>query len=200
MSPITHLFCGWAVAEAVTKDRRERLWISLAGVAPDLDGLGVLVDLANRALGRPETLWFGKLHHVLLHGLPGAVAFVVVAAVFGIRGLRPLAWGFASYHLHLICDVAGSRGPTPEEIWPIDYLSPISHAWTIQWAGQWALNAWPNGMWTLALMGWAIWRAVKNGATPVSLVSQRADALVVEALRARWRQWFPGSGRAPRGE
>lgn len=187
---MTHLLVGWTIAEAFTTDRRERIWISLAGVFPDLDGLGVVVDIANRALGQPEMYLFEKWHHVFLHGLPGAVVFVVVAMLFGMRGFRPLAWGFVSFHLHLLCDLVGSRGPTPGEIWAIEYLSPISHALTMQWTFQWALNAWPNQMLTLGLIVWALGRGIRNGATPVSIFSERADSEVVAALRARWRQWF----------
>lgn len=48
MSPITHLLVGWTLAEATTTDPRARRHIALAGAAPDLDGLGVVVDLARR--------------------------------------------------------------------------------------------------------------------------------------------------------
>ena len=35
MSPITHFLASWTIAESCGKDRRERLWICLAGLAPD---------------------------------------------------------------------------------------------------------------------------------------------------------------------
>ena len=74
MSPVTHLLANWVVAEYAVQDRRTRLHIVLAGVAPDLDGLGLAVDQANAWLGRPATDGYGACHHFLLHGLLGWIA------------------------------------------------------------------------------------------------------------------------------
>jgi hypothetical protein len=40
MSPVTHFLLSWTLAERSADTRRERAWITFAGVAPDLDGLG----------------------------------------------------------------------------------------------------------------------------------------------------------------
>lgn len=55
MSPITHLLLSWAIAERSSLGARDRKRIAWAGVAPDADGLGLVIDVVNRAMGGPET-------------------------------------------------------------------------------------------------------------------------------------------------
>jgi hypothetical protein len=38
MSPLTHLLASWIVAAKTTDNPRDRRLVTLAGVAPDLDG------------------------------------------------------------------------------------------------------------------------------------------------------------------
>ena len=44
MSPFAHLFGSWLVASATTNNPRDRKLVTLAGVLPDADGLGVTVS------------------------------------------------------------------------------------------------------------------------------------------------------------
>lgn len=186
MSPITHLLMSWTVADVGGLEGRDRALVTFAGVVPDLDGLPALVDLANRLLGRPETFLYGQLHHWLLHGLPAAVLVTTAVAGAARRRLLTGRLAFAVIHLHLLCDLVGSRGPAPDDLWPVYYLAPLSWAPELVWAGQWALNAWPNIVLTLLLIGVVLARGVLRGATPVVLVSRRADRAVVDALRQRF--------------
>jgi len=50
MSPITHLIGPWLAASVVTDKPRDRKLVTLAGVLPDADGLGLLVDVAEAAI------------------------------------------------------------------------------------------------------------------------------------------------------
>lgn len=69
MNPITHLLVTWPLVAVSRGIRRsERLWVVGVGLAPDLDGLGVLPELATRAAARPM-LWWSEYHHVLAHNL-----------------------------------------------------------------------------------------------------------------------------------
>lgn len=188
MSPVTHLLASWTLADATIEERRDLALVAFAGLVPDADGLGVVADLANRALGRPDTWIYGAYHHALLHGLPGALAISVLAAAFARRRLRTAALAFAAAHLHLLADLVGSRGPTADDLWPIRYLAPLSDAGTFAWSGQWALNAWPNVAITIVLVAWALARGVTEGRTPVGLFSAKADAAVVATLRRRFAQ------------
>ena len=187
MNPITHLLASWTLADNVVLARRDRNLITWAGVLPDLDGLGAVVDAGQSLLGQPGGWHYADYHHRLLHGLPGAVLLPGVLAMLGVRRLRVFAFGFVAVHLHMLCDLVGSRGPDPGDVWPIWYLAPFSDTPALVWLGQWPLNAWPNIAFTLALLAYALWAAVARGHCVVGVFNQAADAKVVETLRARWR-------------
>ncbi len=155
-------------------------------VAPDLDGLSAIPDVVNRLLGRPATDFYFRHHHFLAHGLPAAMVGAAVGAAFGLKRTRTAALAFVSFHLHLLCDLAGSRGPNPGDTWPIRYLEPLSSRWTLDWGGQWPLNDPRNIGLTLALLGLVLVQAVRLGYSPVGLFSARADRAFVETLRARF--------------
>ena len=92
-----------------------------------------------------------------------------------------------SFHLHLLCDLVGARGPEGEQ-WPIPYLLPFSRAWDLTWSGQWALNAWPNFVLTLAALAATLFWAWKRGYSPLEIFSTRADRALVAALRRRFAE------------
>jgi len=187
MHPITHFLASWTVGDGTLEASRDRSLVSLCGVAPDLDGLGVLVDGANKVLGRPGTWYFGEYHHALLHGLPAALLLPSAFALFARNRLRTFCMGVVVVHLHYLCDLVGSRGPAPDDIWPIAYLAPLSDRWTFQWSGQWPLNAWPNLLLTACLMAYAMYRAVRSGYSPVGVIHAAADRAFVETVQRRWR-------------
>lgn len=189
MNPITHGLVSWSVGDAVGLGPRDRVLATWCGVAPDADGLGVVIDGINKLLGRPDTWLFGRYHHAWLHGLPAAIVLPLAIAAVAERRLRTFAAGVLVVHLHLLGDIVGSRGPTAADIWPIRYLAPISERWTIAWSGQWALNAWPNIALTLALLAFAFYRAVRSGYSPVEAFHPRADRAFVDTVRRRWRVW-----------
>jgi hypothetical protein len=90
-----------------------------------------------------------------------------------------------SFHLHLIEDLAGSRGPDRYQ-WPIPYLKPFSTAFELTWQGQWGLNAWQNVVITSALLLITFWLAWRKGFSPLEMVSPKADAVFVATLRNRF--------------
>jgi hypothetical protein len=182
LSPFTHLLLGWTVAESVPLSRRDRGLVTLAAVIPDLDGAGILVDFATGT--DPVGGLYTDYHHVLGHNLPAAL--IVSALAFAVANRRTLcaALVFVSFHLHLLGDLVGSAGPGGS-IWSIAYLYPFSDQ-AFAWQGQWELNAWPNLLTTAVLLGVTLVLAVRRGRTPVELVSERADAAVVGALRERF--------------
>lgn len=187
MNPITHLLASWSLAEASDLDLEDRNLVAWCGVLPDLDGLGAIVDLGNRVLGRPESFWYGQFHHSLLHGLFGAVLISTILATGASRRGRVFLVGFGVVHFHLLCDLVGSRGPDSADIWPISYASPFSERLGVSWSGQWALNAWPNIVFTVALLSFAFYRAVTVSRSPVSLFSRKGNDVFVGTVRARWQ-------------
>ena len=190
MSPITHFFTGWVLGSVVSTNKRERAIITLAAVVPDLDGLGIIPELLTRQSRHP-LLWFSQYHHDL-HTLLFAV--VVFFSAFFLTGRRwtPAMFAFVSFHLHLVEDLVGSRGPDGFG-WPIPYLFPFSSRWTWSWSGQWALNAWPNVALTAALISVTLWIAIRWGFSPVEIFSTAADRVVVRTLRKRFQRAQPSS-------
>ena len=199
MNPVTHFLAGWAVANAVPGlERRDRALVTLAGVVPDLDGLGAVAEIATLGSGRP-LFWWSEYHHVLCHNLPFGLVLALAALAFGGRlsalsqtsltagRRRLLAAGaaLAAFHVHLACDLAGGRGPDGYE-WPIPYLWPVVRDRYVSWDGQWALNAWPNFALTGALLVLTLYLAWRRGFSPVEMVSARGDAAFVGALRRRF--------------
>lgn len=92
---------------------------------------------------------------------------------------------FISFHLHLLCDLIGARGPDGDQ-WPIPYLKPFSNAVQLTWHGQWALNAWQNFAITGIFLLYAFWIAYKYGSSPIELISESANATFTRTLRQRF--------------
>jgi hypothetical protein len=184
VSPITHFLVGWATASTARLERRDRMLVALAGVAPDLDGLGIVVDFATRGSAHP-TEWWGSHHHVLGHNLAAAVLISSIVYAAGRRRMMAALLAALSFHLHLLGDVIGSRGPDGYQ-WPIPYLMPFSDVWQVTWSGQWALNAWPNFALTAALLCLTFCPAWRRGHSPLEMISTSADEAFVTTLRRRF--------------
>lgn len=186
MSPLTHLLASWLIAAKTTDNPRDCRLVSLAGVLPDADGIGLMIDLANRALGRPETDYYHQYHHFALHGLPGSLLLAGTFALLARRRLRTGMFALLVFHLHLLFDLVGSRGPSPEDFWPIFYFGPFTKDPMWLWRGQWRLDAWPNQVFTWMLLLLALWLAVRRGDSFVGVFNRRADEIFVRVLR-KWR-------------
>src|ERR1035438_4551799 len=82
MSPITHFFMGWAVANsAPSLSKRERALVTWASVVPDIDGLGIIADRLTRYSNHPLT-WWGDYHHTLGHNFGFAIVVAAIASIF----------------------------------------------------------------------------------------------------------------------
>jgi hypothetical protein len=187
MSPVTHIFTGWVLANTAPLNRRERAVVTLAAVAPDIDGVGAIAEVLTRNSAHP-LLWFSRYHHSL-HTLSFALVVAVFAYFFARRGWLACGMAFAAFHLHLLEDVVGARGPDGYS-WPIPYLMPFSDHWQWSWRGEWALNAWPNVVLTIVLLAIALWLARKRGFSPVEMISAKSDAAVVGAMRGKTKNDF----------
>ena len=183
----THFLAGWLTGVSRRElTPRELGAIAFASVAPDLDGLGLLVDKVSGWLGR-ESFTYETWHHVLAHNLGGVIVFSAACAALARKGHRSTvaALAFLSVHLHLFFDLLGSQGADGSQ-WPIPYLSPFSQAWQLTWSGQWRFNSWQNTTILGVLLVAALWAAWKYGRSPVVLLSAKWDTEVVGALRKRF--------------
>jgi|SRR5579862_8039653 len=185
MSPLTHLLASWIVAVKTTDNLRDRRLVTLAGVAPDLDGLGLVIDIANGSFARGGAFYYQEYHHWLTHGLPAALGCAVLLAAFGKRRGRVFWLALLTFHLHLLCDLLGSRGPDKGDLWPIYYFGPISRNPAWFWKYQWRLDGWQNTALTFALLAWAFWLAIRHGDSFVGVFNRRWDQVFVGVLR-KW--------------
>jgi inner membrane protein len=141
MSQVTHFLTGWVFANCARLDRRDRALVTLACVAPDVDGLGIVPELLTRN-SLHLLPWFSVYHHSL-HSLAPALVISGVSVTLAQQRWKTGLLAFVSFHLHLVENLAGSRGSDGYE-WPIPYLKPFSSAWSLSWQGQWTLNSWLN--------------------------------------------------------
>lgn len=185
MSPTTHLLASWIVAAYTTDNVRDRRLVSLAGVAPDLDGLGIILDIANGSFAKGNVYYYPYYHHWLAHGLPAALVCSALLSVFARRHWRVFGLCMLVFHLHLLCDLVGSRGPGANDFWPIFYFGPLSRRPMWIWSHQWALDAWPNRLLTVALFFWSLGLAVRLGDSFVGVFNRRVDRVFVGVLR-KW--------------
>ncbi|MFQ5931086.1 MAG: metal-dependent hydrolase [Nitrospiraceae bacterium] len=184
MSPVTHFLVGWLVANTADLDRKERAVVTIAGVVPDIDGLGAIAETLTRGWERPLA-WYSQYHHVLAHNLGCALLVAAVSFLVATRRWKTAVLAFVSFHLHLLGDLIGGRGPDGYQ-WPIHYLLPFSDAWQWTWQGQWELNAWPNFVVTIAALVVTFYLAWKRGYSPLEIFSPSADRTFVETLRRRF--------------
>jgi len=182
MNPATHLLLGWSVASTFKINRRERAFVTIAGVIPDFDGAGILWDYIT--FDHYPSLYV-KYHHVLGHNIGFCILLLLLTFAFTERRIITLILVFLSFHIHLLGDLAGSMGPDGYQ-WPVPYLLPFSYAWQLIWRGQWELNAWPNFAITIAAGLMMIYIAWKRGISPMELVSTKANNAFVVVLRNRF--------------
>lgn len=198
MSPVTHLLASWIIAAKTTNNPRDCRLVTLAGILPDADGLGMLVDMVNNASRHTEDFfYYGKYHHWLWHGAFGAILTAMFLACFARQRWRVLLLCLVVFHLHLLCDLLGSRGPSPADLWPIYYLGPFSWHWRMVWEGQWPLDGWQNRIIGVTLFFCALWLASGRNDSVVGVFNRRADRVVVGILQ-KWRNnWSQRKSKPP---
>lgn len=189
MNPVTHALASWCLANVPELEPRDRMLVTASGLAPDIDGLGGVIDLLTSHSADP-TSYFEDYHHVL-HNLAACLVMTLVVVAFARRRAWVGGLFALGFHLHLLSDLVGSRGPDGYQ-WPIPYLLPF-HPVELAWSGQWPLTSWQNTTVTVVLMALSFRLARDRGFSFLEMVSARADAVFVETLRRR----FPPPGETP---
>jgi inner membrane protein len=188
MSPLTHLVGSWLVAVATTDNPRDRKLVTWAGVVPDADGLGIIPDVIGSWVSGKECTfyYYQTYHHLLTHGWPAAVLVSISFALYAQKRPRVLLLCLLTFHLHLLCDLIGSRGPTIGDLWPICYSEPIFRHPIWFWKHQWKLDGWQNQVIFIVLFLTSLWVATKKGFSFFEVVSSKTDKIFIGVLQ-KWR-------------
>ena len=170
MAPGTHLLISWLSSVELLKNRRERTLVTLSGIAPDLDGLGIVVDWVT---GTTEL--YSKYHHYLGHSFMSAVVLSLLSSILAkVQRIRVFFLTFFVVHVHIFCDVIGSKGPDGYQ-WPIYYLYPFNNDFELVWLGQWELNAWQNQVILLLLISFCLFYAATRKMSFFEVIHPRLD-------------------------
>jgi hypothetical protein len=103
MSSGSHPLASWLLANAMGFEHRERRIVALAGLAPDLDGLGYLIDRYNEFVG-VDSFYYQQFHHVIGHNLLASAAIATCAALIAARRRAVVfAASMLADHLHFLC-------------------------------------------------------------------------------------------------
>lgn len=181
MNPITHFLISWNTAALTGVARRDRILITLGGILPDIDSLGIVAELLTRNSRRPLNL-FSEYHHQLTHNITTAVVGAIAVFLLTKRKLSTALIFFGVFHLHLLCDLIGARGPEGYQ-WPSNYLFPFSSAIQLTWQHQWLLNSWQNMAITLSMLGMVFILARKKSISPLEVFSNKANELFIRTIR-----------------
>jgi hypothetical protein len=156
--------------------------------------LGLVVDVWKGwwTHTEPTFFYYQKYHHFVSHGAPAALLTAAVLACFARRPVRVAVWALVVFHLHLLCDLIGSRGPGPGDLWPIFYFSPFRLQPMWMWQGQWPLDGWQNRVITVALFFWALWISSGRKDSFVGVFNRRLDGVFLGVLH-KWRATVRGS-------
>ena len=184
MNPITHALIGWTAAQRICTTRRDTAIVTLASIIPDFDGVGGVVDLITSGSRNPTT-FYSDYHHVFGHNITADVIFSILAAIFSREKIKTGVFALLIYHLHLFCDIIGSKGPDGYQ-WPIDFFYPFYRGFELTWSGQWEVNANQNIATTVAFLFLAFKQARDLGFSPLWYFSEKADQAFVETIRTRF--------------
>ncbi|MBI4870473.1 MAG: metal-dependent hydrolase [Candidatus Riflebacteria bacterium] len=160
-NPLNHLLVGWVIGNIGPSTRASRTWCLIASLAPDVDGLVIL-------LGKDMFL---KYHHQLTHNL----LFAVLLAALSSRWLGWCSWQvprvFACVLVHFLGDYYGS-GPG----WPLPLFVPFSDTVILN-PSAWAFNGWQSQLVFATTLIFTLVIARKGVRTPLESVSAGMDTM-----------------------
>lgn len=158
--------------------------IAAAAVIPDFDALGAPFEILSKGTAW-EVTWFSDYHHILGHNLLMALLTAGVCGLLAENRRSVLFHAFFMFHLHLLGDIVGAKGPEGEQ-WPIPYFTPFNRHFELVWSGQWEINAWPNILLTILLLMYSLKLMRDCGYSFLWFFSKRADTAFIQTLRRRF--------------
>jgi membrane-bound metal-dependent hydrolase YbcI (DUF457 family) len=186
MNPITHFLISSNIAALWNIEKRDAILVTAGGIIADLDGVGGIIDLAaSRTEVFSHSVLYERYHHILCHNITFCAFCLIFVLFIARRKLLTAALFTVTFHIHLLCDIAGSGGSDGYN-WPIPYLYPFSMSPQLEWSGQWELTSWQNNVITIFSMIFAIYLARKKGNSFISWMSNRADIAFIKTIRQRF--------------
>ena len=186
MNPITHVLVSWVIADSAGLNKRERAAVTVSGIIPDIDSFGIVVEQITKNSERP-LMWWSDYHHILGHNIGFGIVLAIGVFLIAQKKWKTMGLALFCFHLHLLCDIIGARGPDGYQ-WPIPYLLPFSNSLQIVWQYQWEINAWPNFVITLLALVITFYYATNKGYSILQLVSKKLDRVFVDTLRNRFNR------------
>lgn len=172
---------SWLSSNLIKGNVRERRLVTLSGIAPDIDGFGLFIDPIMKHAGNATNYW-GQFHHSL-HNIGFCIVVTILTYFIAkTNKVQVACLSFAVFHLHLFCDLIGSKGPDGHQ-WPIPYLQPFTNKLAITWQYQWELNAWPNILIGLLLLVCIVLIARVYQRSPFEIVSKRVNEAFIQVVR-----------------
>ena len=169
MVPQQHLIVSWVLSNLNYNNRRDRVVTTIAGVIPDVDGLGLVVD---KVIGDGFGTYYFQFHHIVAHNVIGLFAIATAAYFICSRKVLPAVVAAVAYYVRLFLDLAGSGAP--DDIWPVYFFWPFSYReFSVGW--QWPLNGWQNITITAAFMAIMVWIIVKYKRSVFEIFSAKFD-------------------------
>jgi hypothetical protein len=110
MNPLTHLLTRWVVANAADLTPRDRALVTMSGVVPDIDGIGIVAEIATEQTTR-FLPWWSKYHHVFCHNLGFGLLLGIIVLLAATRRWMSVFLALTAFHLHTVGDLLGSKGP-----------------------------------------------------------------------------------------
>ncbi|WP_444997390.1 metal-dependent hydrolase [Aliikangiella sp. IMCC44359] len=170
MAPGSHLMMSWLGSAQIFYQRRERVLVTLSGVLPDIDGFGIIIDKITGV-----TNLYYQYHHYLGHNIFSAMFFsTLLSFIAKNQKVKVFLFSFFLIHLHITCDVIGSKGPDGYH-WPIYYFYPLDSSLGLTWKYQWELSSWPNTAITISLFLLCTYDANRKKFSFLEVFSQRLD-------------------------
>lgn len=111
------------------------------------------------------------------HNLPFGLAMALAFATLCGKRNSVFLLSLIAFHLHLLCDLAGSMGPDGYQ-WPIPYLYPFVPDFQLTWSGQWELSSWQNSATGVFFFVVALMIARYRHVTFFELLSPRLEKVV----------------------
>ncbi len=183
MAPQQHLVISWVLANLNYERKRDRVVAVLAGVLPDIDGLGAVVDYINKD---PYYYNYLKWHRTFGHSIFTLLFIMVVTFLICGRRIRPVIVASSVWLTHMFFDLTGSAGPDGS-IWTLIPFWPLSeHEISFSW--QWALNGWQNVAITAVFVIIMIIIATKKKRSLIEIFSSKFDSYAINVVEQLLRR------------